>query len=564
MKYEPKSRRMFLQGLGGALLSIPFLESLTPREAWGQTQTPIKRYLTISSPFHIGHNRNWFPKMTTLSNPLAIPGSPHMGSYDRLSTLIGNRPGLSRIINSSMTPFLDKMMLYKGLDIPSQGYHAGSAYLGDLSEFAQHGTLPGNPVNVESIDRFLANHPKFDANQRRAVRIGNWGRSVEKNSQGGYTAIGPLAWTAIDAYNILFNNGTYPEAGAPPQVHSRRDILSRVLEDYTRTRNGRQIGQSDRLLLDSVMDKLSTLQSGLSVQAIASCRHVGQDATPANNLGDFRMDNTLNLRNYISLIEAIFLCDISRSVAMGINMNESYDNLGLSNYHDNVSHRISEFVNGVPNWKYIGDIYSDKMTKLVAPLATRLDNILDPANGKSFLHNGMMHVSVESVYPHRQANIPALTIGSFNGALPTGYMVNYCDPSREFTFEGVTNGGPFDDSRTAIGDPETDNHSYDYPGIPYQRFLVTLLQAAGLAPADYERNDLNQHFQNITDGRYGSQNNGITRMGGYGLASYHTPPPGAFDRSGQTNGEVYHHNFRLWRYNYHHFKDTLPLPPGTV
>src|SRR3712207_6383045 len=101
MKYNRLTRRMFLQGTGSTLLSIPFLDSLVPRQARAATVEPIRRYVGLSSAYYLGHSRYWFPKLTTLSNPLDLPGSPHKGSYDRLSTLLGSKPQLSRIINAS-------------------------------------------------------------------------------------------------------------------------------------------------------------------------------------------------------------------------------------------------------------------------------------------------------------------------------------------------------------------------------------------------------------------------------------------------------------------------------
>ena len=102
----------------------------------------------------------------------------------------------------------------------------------------------------------------------------------------------------------------------------------------------------------------------------------------------------------------------------------------------------------------------------------------------------------------------------------------------------------------------TDNHSYDYPGIPYQRFLVMMLQSMGLAPSDYEDSSLNQHVMNRNDSIYGAHNNGIAHMGGFGICSLEklvglTDPGDAH----------YHHKGRMSRYNWHYYKFPIPLPP---
>lgn len=268
------------------------------------------------------------------------------------------------------------------------------------------------------------------------------------------------------------------------------------------------------------------------------------------------MDDAANSKNYANLIQAIFLCDLTRVISFGMSIDESHDHTGKGDFHGNITHAFDTKVNGLLNWEYAGNLYGQWMTNTVAPILRGLDSCIDPANGKSFLDNGLAHVSVESMIIHRQTNLPTLTVGGLNGALPTGYMVNYCDPTRPFTFAGgtVNGGGEWcQDDLSFATDPATDKHSYDYPGIPHQRFLVTLLQAMGLSPADYESNTYNKHLENRTDSRFGSQNNGIARMGGWGVASYENIS--TFDE-----GMRYHHDGRMNRYNFHHYKDPIPLP----
>ena len=62
MKFNLLTRRMFLQGTGGALVSIPFLTSLLPKESWAQAaNNPIKRFITIRSAHEMGHHSYWLP-----------------------------------------------------------------------------------------------------------------------------------------------------------------------------------------------------------------------------------------------------------------------------------------------------------------------------------------------------------------------------------------------------------------------------------------------------------------------------------------------------------------------
>ena len=74
MKFNRSTRRMFLQGSGGALVSIPFLSSLLPHEAWAQsTGTPIKRFISVRSSYDMGHNSSWLPNSSGVVSNLVQP-----------------------------------------------------------------------------------------------------------------------------------------------------------------------------------------------------------------------------------------------------------------------------------------------------------------------------------------------------------------------------------------------------------------------------------------------------------------------------------------------------------
>lgn len=569
MKYNKISRRMFLQGTGG-LLAIPFLESLAPSEARAQASEPIKRYLYYSTTMDFGHQRNWLPKMVTLPNLFDIPGSPQKGSYERLSAIRAAKTQLSPIFGNAFDPFIDKMMMYKGLDVVSHGVHQnGTPYqLGSMWAVGYGSLNPTTPdpnqLNpaTETFDRVLAKNAKWDAAKRPALNLrGLW--VFEKDALGVVQPKGSIAYTAIDAYNIIFNNGNYPESGQTQVLSTRRDLLTRVMEDYNRVINGKQIGSSDKIILTNALDSVADLQRGLQIQTVNACRHKGQDATPANNRGDTPMEDTIGWANWIRLVTAIFQCDISRVVTLqgGPSDPEDWTSYPTKDYHGNITHKAFEVYNNKPNWQLAGEMYGRHFNKFVAPLLQSMDSCIDSANNKSFLHNGLVHLAGESNEPHRQANVPTVTVGSLNGTLPTGYLVNYSDPNRPFTFGGgVIGGGNWDDDPSKATDQYTDTHSYDYPGIQYQRFLLTLLQSMGLSPSDYEDPTLNQHVMNRTDSLYGAQNNGITNMGGFGICSFEKlDPVELMDVS--DSGKWYHHIRRMRRYNWNYYKFPIPLPP---
>ena len=62
MKYQSRSRRMFLEGALGATLAIPFLESLLPKVARGAAAAPIKR-LIVMKTYSTQIIFDWYPSL---------------------------------------------------------------------------------------------------------------------------------------------------------------------------------------------------------------------------------------------------------------------------------------------------------------------------------------------------------------------------------------------------------------------------------------------------------------------------------------------------------------------
>src|SRR5688500_20352661 len=60
MKYDRVRRRLFLQGLGGSVLALPFLPSLLPKNARAQRATAAKRFFAIKS-YSTQNVIDWYP-----------------------------------------------------------------------------------------------------------------------------------------------------------------------------------------------------------------------------------------------------------------------------------------------------------------------------------------------------------------------------------------------------------------------------------------------------------------------------------------------------------------------
>jgi hypothetical protein len=97
---------------------------------------------------------------------------------------------------------------------------------------------------------------------------------------------------------------------------------------------------------------------------------------------------------------------------------------------------------------------------------------VEELDGQTFLDNSICYFGSELSIDHYVQTMPAIIAGSAGGALTTGYYVDYTQMDNDYVNPGVMPWGLL------------------IPGIPHNRLMVTILQAMGLEPADYERDGL--------------------------------------------------------------------------
>ncbi|RYZ93617.1 MAG: DUF1552 domain-containing protein [Proteobacteria bacterium] len=538
MLYSKLSRRMFLQGAAGAALSIPFLESMMPSVASAATPQPTKRFFTISSTFEYGYHRNWFPSLNAPSKSLSSAGH-HTMHYGKLSDYLVNKQRLSLALPAELNAHVGSMSLFRGLDYGAKYGHSNRSgvQIGNLGGgVLGEAELRSLPVQM-TIDQVLNRSSRFNPFNKNLLLLSNGvnaTNSIGPDAAGNLYSRRPLGTNVLDVFNKLFNFGSVPEAGQTSTliIHPRKDVLTRVLEDYNRIMQGRQISAIDKLVLSNALDKLSDVQRGLSeeVKSGALCRYKALDT--AQGVAPAMYTSSLTYKNYANIISAAAQCDLIRVMNFTGEIDGAYNRSPDPNldFHSGISHQLDRIIGGQPNHEYMAQICGDLLKNFVRPLLDGLDAAIDPVNNKSFLYNSLVNFNLESGVVHGYTSAPTLLFGSAGGVLPTDFYADYTNYSLPaYSF-----------------DPES------RPGIPYNRILVTMMQALGLQPSDYERtSDVNTNFLGRTDGLYGEQNNGIARLGGYGNIG--PVNPGALANPSR----FYNH----WSgHNYHYYKDPVPLP----
>ncbi len=548
MKYDRHSRRMFLQGLG-TLLPIPFLVSLAPRKLWAQSSQTIRRYIAVSSNYDYGKHQAWFP---TLNRPSQIlnPGNGDQPLYYQTlrSYLSSSTAPLSLVFGNHLNSYLEQMNIIRGLDQSTRVAHGSGHIFGNLKANDGHDPEAARLSSLRTIDQVLRDNSRFNPRNRDVAVLGNDSRSYRRDPSGAISRVSAISSNSRAVFNYLFEGGNLPESNSTtvPVAHPRRDLLNTVMEDYTRVKNGRQISTQDRVALDNALDLIADIQrnlAGSEQPSSGACRYK-QITTDTSTIEYFR--NVQGMRAIASMIVAAIMCDVTRVFNISTLVQEwgggSYDNHPSEDFHQGHSHIPFSVINGKPNWQYMGEIQNEFVRYLIAPLIQGLGSATDPMNGQTYLYNSLVHYTVECSQVHGMNSQPCMLAGNAGGNLTSGYLLDYTDRSRIHQHTADS----FDSN------PNSERFSHEYVGVPMNRVFNTILQSMGLAPADYEDNSLNTHFQGRSDGHYGTINNGIARMGGYG----HWGPHYA-NRNGWINGIFLD---RQPLFNLHHFKNPLVMP----
>lgn len=553
MKYNRSSRRMFLQG-AGAMLAVPLLESLLPRQARAQSAPVVKRFISIISSYDMGHHAGWLPRdgspITNLGQPPRTfdPGSGHPPiRYQPLRELVPtSSASLSVVAGTALNPYLESLNILRSLDHTIRYGHGGAQVLGGIAGPRDINPDRGALETIETADVVLNKNRAFNPAGLPLAYCGNPGFGPDAYSYasagGAAASSASIGEELLGLYNRLFQNGNYPENGGTSTAHPKFNILSRVIGDYRRVRASRNISAADRIVLDNAVDQFSDVERSLTRASTAQCSH--RALNRAGLVSQSAADPVVG-RALADLIMASIMCDTARVFTIGAPLlGGTVD--GQADDHQSISHVPFDQIGSKPSWQITSERQGAVIRNLVAPLVSRLSSAIDPANGRSYLYNSLTYFTAESGLAHGYGSHPVMLLGNAGGALSSGNYVDYADRSK----------GPFvgGDSYSEVpGEPTFSNNWY---GASYNRLLVTILQAMGLSPADYENDALNAQLYGRTD--IGANYRNLTSLGGFGYALPRDITGadtsswgwGAYVRPGLEGLDL-----RL-------FRRPLPLPPG--
>jgi hypothetical protein len=488
-------RRFFLRSAGGALLGLPFLESMMPRSLSAQTKPVTKRFVAIQSCSG-QFVTDWFPTATPAGYQLrdAMYGGPRADGTTALHEAMPNTPhkwaplsdfaptGISKVIPASLSPYYGKMLLLRGLDLLQGTSHGTGMLLGNLANCASKDKFTTRGLGqIPTIDQVLAYSSKFYSSNPKARSIVMATGSPDSISQTNYGMAGGKI-ESIGAYleprdiwDDLFTGFMTPDM---PKDNPNRLLMNAVHADYTRLYSHKRLGTADKMLLDRHMSFLSDIERELAMPTVVSCTPPAQ---PPNLGTGYPWDTVPSIDAFKQTVQllvdisvAAMRCDLSRIATIYCNMSLT-DATGkvVNSYHNSADvagdwHQFAHQAKDNPlNRAHLVSLNKWVVTEVFGRFLQQLD--VEEANGKTFLDNSLVLMGGELAMDHYVISQPTLMAGGAGGAIKTGYYVDYSQMTNKYANSGLLPWGVL------------------IPGLPFNRLYATILQAMGLAPADYEK-----------------------------------------------------------------------------
>ncbi len=337
------SRRTLLRGAGVAL-SLPWLESLAPRQLRAEAADIRRRFLPIYLPN--GAHEFWLPASTGSGDAWQLSSilEPFGAALKSKLSVVANLENGS-VFNRDAAPKVE----------PSHG-RLGGAWLTCVDAAAVRTELARDEANGISVDQVLAQHDAFGGKTPLAsLQVGlstplsscdgepcSSSRSVSWASatQPMYKLVDPL-----EVFNRIVGVATQsaPSGAAAIEAQKRvarsKSVLDAVLENAQRTRA--KLGASDRLRMDEFLDSVRAVERrvvGVSagmggvactLPATYTMPRVEQSAAaPRQTTASY--DKGLHADAMNDLVAMAFECDVTRVISYMLEDERSdftYDNV---------------------------------------------------------------------------------------------------------------------------------------------------------------------------------------------------------------------------------------------
>lgn len=467
------TRRHFLKSSCGLTVSLPFLPSLLSSFISEKTLAatePTIRFITL----HNGHCQaveQWLPNLANLT---LTKKSDVVSDFD-LTQISG---GISSVIGTSMDSLRSKILIINRLDSTSSRPNHNA-------EFILSGGVKGDFTST--LDHIIAQKISGQAPLNLFVKSVfdeySSGASHVSVLNGNYST-GDFNPSVV--FQRLFATSTASNNTSSTNTSSKRNLLivDRVYQDYLSLKNNSRLSKNDKTRLDQHIDLLYQVEAKL--KSADQQNNNGQTCSLTKTISNSPVKTAINsdysvvLDQMFDILELAIKC---QKVQVATLMLHVYDyfagNVGfISGISPSV--RLHEDIGHAPddNTRKMKLALNQFFAQKVAKFLKNLDIIENPINNKTYLDNSLIlwandQGCLKDTGGHTSINIPVLLAGSAGGFIKSGRYIDY--------------GLPYNNelSKKAIGGNEYGTYIH---GRPYNQLLITIAQAMGLKPTDYQTN----------------------------------------------------------------------------
>ncbi|WP_413586924.1 DUF1552 domain-containing protein [Bdellovibrio sp. HCB274] len=467
MHWNKLSRRQFLRGSGTFALALPFLPSMLPY-AEAQTGPNLKkRFIAI----HNGHCQaveHWLP------DPAKFNWTESQ-TYARQVALSAIPGAMSPVLNTQFDALRSKLTILSRLD--------------PLSKTPNHNAecmLTGGVVSeaVSSIDQVIAKFLYGGSPLNlyvKSVDDGNYNGASQMSVLNKQYVQGQFNPSAV--FSSMFGTTTSPTTPtADPNKLTRRDILvaDKVYAEYSALRSNRRLSKDDLARVEQHMALITDLQKKLNSSIVtpaptpvACTSPSGPTSSPtkSSNPADFQVV----IDQMFDVIEVGVKCGKIQVATLMMHVYDYFSGsvnfvpgiTGSNRFHEDINHA------GTDELRAMKLAMMTFFANRVARFLTNMNTVEDTNTGATYLDNSLIfwgndQGTTKNTNAHNSVNNPVLLAGSAGGFLKPGRHIDY--------------GPSYGSTRRPIGGDES---AYKR-GRPYNQLLITIMQAMGMQPADYE------------------------------------------------------------------------------
>jgi hypothetical protein len=450
--YNPLTRRQFLVG-GGAMVALPLLPSLLPRDARAAAQAALsaERYFVHMTTWHAPFQSQFYgPLLDVAPSQKTYAGGVEVRSAPLKSKIDGQRVVISDILtasSSALTPrMLSRMNVINGLDFhTSVGHNRGYSLGGDGE----------NP----SIDQVLARSRSFYPTRPAQGAIVRNLVSLSANGSGT-TQTEQTAESNVKLFDRLFGTTTTPGEPSIVLVDRVKEHADLVMADPACSTDCRNRLSNYLDLLNDVQAQVVGTANGSSFPRPTTDTSVLESAEgfygkPAQHAACERLWNDIVVAAFAAGISRVYVCG-PNTYTFGPDSEHAW--------HSNYAHALDDPVrragfNAAVQLQFEGAMLD---------IANKLDQVVT-ADGatlfdKSLIASGFELGSGGNPGHHHNRCVPVISLGNAGGYFKTGQSLDY----RDLT------------SFSWSSDPHW------YSGLLYNQWLGMVLRSMGVSRSDQE------------------------------------------------------------------------------